>query len=124
MEDERTQHPLVRVPPLEPAPLAGLVAERPELRIILLNAALRPESDLLKRLVETGRIWVDTAMLEGISVVERVVAAVGSSRLLIGSHAPFYAPDAAPLKLQEAGLKEADCLAIAEGNARSLIGRP
>jgi predicted TIM-barrel fold metal-dependent hydrolase len=124
MEDERTQHPLVRVPPIDPAPLAGLVAPRPALRVVLLNAALRPESDLPRRLIETGRIWVDTAMLEGISVVERFVAAVGSGRLLIGSHAPFYGPDAAPLKLQESALKEADRLAIAEGNARLLIGRP
>ena len=75
---------------------------RPALRLVLLNAMLRPESELLKRLVGTGRIWMDTAMLEGISVVERAVAAVGSGRLLAGSHAPFYCLDAAPLKLQEA----------------------
>jgi predicted TIM-barrel fold metal-dependent hydrolase len=121
MEDERTQHPLVRVPPVDPAPLVGLVAERPALRVVLLNASLKPADALLKRLVDTGRIWIDTAMIEGISVLERVVAAVGSGRILVGSHAPFYAPDAAPLKLQEAALKEADRLAIAEGNARSLI---
>ncbi len=124
MEDERTQHPLVRVPPVDPAPLAGLVARRPALRVVLLNAGLRPDGELVKRLLDTGRIWFDTAMLEGISIVERFVAAVGPSRLLLGSHAPFYAPDAARLKLQEAGLKEADRLAIAEGNARSLIGIP
>jgi hypothetical protein len=121
MEDERTQHPLVRVPPVDPAPLVGLVAERPTLRVVLLNAGLKPADVLLKRLVEAGRIWIDTAMMEGISVLERVVAAVGSGRILVGSHAPFYAPDAAPLKLQEAALKDADRLAIAEGNARSLI---
>src|SRR5262249_2680404 len=116
MEDERTQHPLIRVPPVDPASLVGLVAERPALRVVLLNAGLKPADALLKRLVEAGRIWIDTAMIEGISVLERVVAAVGSGRILAGSHASFYAPDAAPLKLQEAALKEADRLAIAEGN--------
>jgi uncharacterized protein len=124
MEDERTQHPLVRVPPIDPAPLAGLVAKRPALRVMLLNASLRPQAQLLKRLVDTGRIWLDTAMLEGISGIERFVAAVGSGRLLAGSHAPFYCADAPALKLQEAGLEEADHLAIAERNARSLMGRP
>jgi predicted TIM-barrel fold metal-dependent hydrolase len=122
MEDERTQHPLLRVPPVDPAPLVDLVVRRPALRVALLNAALGAAGDLLKRLVGTGRIWVDTAMLEGIAAVERAVAAVGSGRLLIGSHAPFYCLDAAPLKLQEAALKEADRLAIAEGNAQSLLG--
>jgi predicted TIM-barrel fold metal-dependent hydrolase len=122
MEDERTQHPLVRVPPLEPAPLAALVARRPALRLILLNASIRP-GDSLKRLVEPGRIWIDTAMLEGVAGIERVVASIGSGRLLVGSYAPFYCADAAPLKLQESALNEADHKAIAEGNARSLIER-
>ena len=124
MEDERTQHPLVRVPPIDLAPLAALVARRPALRVVLLNAdAPNPAREPLKALVETGRIWIDTAMLEGVAAIERVVASVGSDRLVVGSHAPFYCADAAPLKLQEAALKEADHLAIAEGNARALIGR-
>jgi predicted TIM-barrel fold metal-dependent hydrolase len=124
MEDERTQHPLVRVPTVDPAPLVALVAQRPALRVVLLNASLKPADQVLRRLVESGRIWIDTAMLEGISIIERIVAAVGSGRLLVGSHAPFYGPDAAPLKLQEAALKEADRVAIAEGNARWLIRGP
>ena len=57
-------------------------------------------------------------------MIERVVAAVGSDRLLAGSHAPFYCLDAAPLKLQEAALKEPDRVAITEGNARSLLAPP
>jgi predicted TIM-barrel fold metal-dependent hydrolase len=124
MEDERTQHPLVRVPPVDLAPLATLVPRRPSLRLVLLNAMLRPGDALLKRLVETGRVWVDTAMLEGVAGVERAVEAVGAGRLLIGSHAPFYCADAAPLKLQESALKVADREAISEGNARSLLGPP
>lgn len=124
MEDERTQHPLVRVAAIDPAPLAAVVARRPGLRVVLLNAALRPAGETLKRLVESGRIWVDTAMLEGVAAVEQAVAAVGAGRLLAGSHAPFFGPDAAPLKLREAALGEADERAIAADNARSLLGRP
>jgi uncharacterized protein len=124
MEDARTQHPLVRFPPVDLSPLASLVPRRPSLRLVLLNAMLRPGDDLLNRLVETGRVWVDTAMLEGVAAVERVVAAVGADRLLIGSHAHFYCVDAAPLKLQESALKDADRKAIAEGNALSLVRRP
>jgi predicted TIM-barrel fold metal-dependent hydrolase len=123
MEDERTQHPLLRVPAVAPAALAALVTQRPTLRVILLNTTLLPAGDPLKRLVGTGRIWVDTAMLEGVAGIERAVASVGSARLLAGSHAPFYCADAMPLKLQEAALREADLHAIAEGNARSLIGK-
>ena len=122
MEDERTQYPLFRVPTIDPAPLAALVAQRPHLRLVLLNASPRPAGVPLRRLVETGRIWVDTAMIEGIAALEQVVASVGSGRILAGSHAPFYCAEAPSLKLQEAALKEADHRAIAEGNARALIG--
>lgn len=122
MEDERTQHPMLRVPPIDPAPLAGLVVRRPQLRVVLLNASIRPTGDPIKRLVDTGRIWIDTAMIEGVAVIERVVDSVGSGRILAGSHAPFYCAEAPSLKLQEAALKEADRRAIAEGNARSLVG--
>jgi predicted TIM-barrel fold metal-dependent hydrolase len=124
MEDTRTQHPLVRIPPVDLAPLATLVPRLPSIRLVLLNAMLRPGDGLLKRLVETGRVWVDTAMLEGVAAIERAATAVGADRLLIGSHAPFYCPDAAPLKLQESDLKPVDREAIAEGNARSLLGSP
>lgn len=122
MEDARTQHPLVRVPPVDLAPLPALVRSRPALRLILLNATLLPAGEPLKGLIAAGRVWIDTAMLEGVGGVERFVAAVGSNRLLVGSHAPFYGADAAPLKLQEAALKAPDRLAISEGNARSLLG--
>jgi predicted TIM-barrel fold metal-dependent hydrolase len=121
MEDDRTQHPLVRVPPVNLAPLEAIAARREAPRIVLLNVRLDPAGAPIRRLIATGRIWIDTAMLEGLSAVERVVAAIGSDRLLSGSHAPFYAPDAAPLKLREAALNEADERAIAEGNARSLL---
>lgn len=121
MEDVRTQHPLVRVPPVDLAPLAALVAGRPALRVVVLNATLPPGGDPLKRLVGTGRVWFDTAMLEGVAAVERFVAAVGSGHLLVGSHAPFFCPDAAPLKLRESDLNDADRAAISAGNARSLL---
>jgi predicted TIM-barrel fold metal-dependent hydrolase len=122
MEDERTQHPLVRIPPVDLAPLEGLARRSTSPRLVVLNAMTRSDDALIARLVATGQVWVDTAMHEGVAGIERAVAAIGAGRLVVGSHAPFYCPDAAPLKLRESELKEADRAAVAEGNARALLG--
>jgi hypothetical protein len=124
MDDERTQHPLMRVPVVNLEPLVDLLAQRPALRVVLLNVNVRIGRDpLIKILLDTGRVWLDTAMLEGISVVERFVESYGAGRLLAGSHAPFYCLDAPALKLQESALADADHAAIAEGNASALLSR-
>lgn len=124
MEDPRTQHPLVRVPRVDLGPLAKLVEMRPTLRLVLLNAMPFPTTGPLKALLRTGRVWADTAMMEGVAAVERFIAEYGADRLLVGSHAPFFCIDAAPLKLRESELKEADRVAVAQGNAMALLGSP
>ena len=122
MEDERTLHPLLKtLPTTDPAPLTGLLTREPNVKVVLLNALgnLRPEP--LKRLLATGSIWVEIAMLEGAAGLERLVAQVGANRLLFGSHAPFFYAEAAHLKLKESALMPAQAEAIREGNARELL---
>jgi len=41
MEDERMMHPLMRVPVVDIAPLAGVLRDIPEARLVLLNASAR-----------------------------------------------------------------------------------
>ena len=121
MEDVRTQHPLVRVPPVDLAPLEALIVRRTSLKIILLNAMPRPADGFLKRLIATGRVWVDTAMLEGVAAIERAVEAIGPGHLVVGSNAPFFCAEAAPAKLRESDLSEVDRAAITGDNARLLL---
>jgi hypothetical protein len=123
-EDARTQHPLVRVPPVDLRPLGPLVAARPACRVVLLNAPTRPGDAPVEGLLKAGSVWVGTAMLEAVSALERVASSIGAGRLLLGSHAPFFCADALPLKLDESALDGADRLAIAAGNARSVPRRP
>jgi predicted TIM-barrel fold metal-dependent hydrolase len=122
MEDERTLHPLLKsLPTTDPSPLAGLLAREPRPRVVLLNALGNVRADALKRLLATGVLWVDIAMLEGAAGLERLVAQVGFERVLFGSHAPFFYAEAAHLKLKESALPAEQTDAIRGGNARGLL---
>jgi uncharacterized protein len=102
MEDVRTQHPLVRVPDIDPAPLA--VLKTPGLRLMLLNAGRPPAG-----------VSFDIAMIEGLGGLSRV----GVERACFGSYAPFYILESALLKLKESAVD----VSILDANAQKLVRR-
>jgi predicted TIM-barrel fold metal-dependent hydrolase len=121
MEDERTQHPLVRVPPVDLHPLPGLLARRPGLRLELLNAPHDPKGEVLEPFVRAGAGSVDFAMLENVGAVARLRDRLGIDHILFGSHFPLFYMESAFLKIKEAGLSEAEAKAILSTNARALV---
>jgi predicted TIM-barrel fold metal-dependent hydrolase len=121
MEDERTQHPVFRGTPVDPRPLEALVRKLPRLRLVLVNAlrALRPEQ--AAALTGAGQVYVEIAMLEGVTGLPRLLDVVRPQRVLFGSHFPLFYYESAVLKLQESGLPAAQVRAIAAENARRLL---
>ncbi len=122
MEDERMMHPLLRVEPVDTAPLAGMVKQTSGLRLVLLNALGKLRGQPLLRLLAAGEVYVEISMLEGVGGVANLLAQISPARLLFGSHAPFFYFDAARLKLQESGLDEKPWRAITRENAQRLLG--
>ncbi|MBI5388228.1 MAG: amidohydrolase family protein [Verrucomicrobia bacterium] len=120
MEDERMMHPLLRVPAVEPAPLASLMKATPSLRLVLLNALRTLRGEALRTLLAAGEVFVEIAMLEGVGGVEALLAQVPSSRVLFGSHAPLFYFESALLKLQESPLSAEQRGALRQANARRL----
>lgn len=121
MEDPRTQHRLLTVPDVELAPLAALLSKYPKLRIELLNAMTGPRPDLLDKLIAAGNVSVEIAMLESVNGIQKLLTHVPLDRVLFGSYFPFYAWEAAELKLRESPLAEAQRAAITRTNAEQLI---
>ncbi|HET7215002.1 MAG TPA: amidohydrolase family protein [Terriglobia bacterium] len=124
MEDPRTQFLLMPVPPVDPTPLADLLPRFPKLRLLLLNAgywggATTPHISTLK---QAGNVWFDIAMNERVGGLARLVEETSPSRIVFGSHYPFFYFESALLKVRGAGLPHDQELAITEGNARSLLG--
>lgn len=117
MEDERTQHPLVQVKPVDLKPLVVLLNKMPEARVMILNANRAMSMTTLAG----SKVWLDIAMLEGVGGVENLLKDWPPDRLVFGSYAPFFYWESARLKLQESELSDAQLAAVAEGNARLLI---
>jgi hypothetical protein len=124
MEDERTQHPLMRAPHVDVTPLVALLASRPSLRIVLLNWSRGVSSALLIKLLAAGQAYCDIATLEGVGGVANLLKQVPADRVVFGSHAPFFYLESAVLKLKESDLSEAQATSIKAGNARQLLGLP
>jgi len=123
MEDERMMHPLLRVGPVDTAPLADLVRQTAGLRLVLLNALAKLRGQPLVELVAAGEVYVDISMLESVGGVEKLLAEAQVNRVLFGSHAPLLYFDSALLKLKESPLNERQMEAIRSENARRLLAK-
>ncbi len=121
MEDERTQHPLTHVPPVDCAPLPELLKREPTLRVVLINCLPAIREDQLEPVLTAGQAYCDISMVEGIEGIARLVGRVSSKQVLFGSNFPLFYFESALLKMQESGLPEDPKSALLEGNARQLL---
>jgi hypothetical protein len=121
MEDERCQSPLMPVPTVDPAPLAGLLSGLPDLRLALLNTALVPGDKRLPPLVKAGNVFFDLARLEQIEGLAALLKSVPVERILFGSFSPMFYFESTMLKLRESVLSQTQTGKILEQNARRLL---
>ena len=121
MEDERMMHPLLRVPPTDPAPLAGVVKQTPGLRLVIVNGLRTLRDKALVDVVNSGNVAVEIAMLDAVNGVSDLVASLPPDRVLFGSYAPLFYFEAATLKIQECPLTVAQVQAIRSESAQRLL---
>jgi uncharacterized protein len=121
MEDERSANPFMRISPVEPKPLADLMKATPNLRLLLINIRAISGVKQLLAMPPEMHVGIDIAMLDGVAVVERLLESIPLSRFYFGSHAPVFYFEAAPLKLKESVLTDAQLRAIRRENAERLL---
>lgn len=121
MEDERTQHPVFRVPAVDTLPLETIVPKIQGLRLVILNAFRAVTIDAAARLAPAGAVWFDIAMLEGVDRLTVLVEKLGPDRILFGSHYPLFHLESAALKLRESKQPAKVLAQVSETNAQKLI---
>ena len=118
--DERQHHPLMVVPPVDLAALPELAATHPRVPIVLANVG--GEVAALARAGLPPNVHVELSHIEGVNGIRRLVDLLGVERVLFGTHAPCFNPEAAQLKVfRESELTAAEIAAISHGNAGRLL---
>ncbi len=110
MEDERTQHPLLRVKPVVLQVLPELMRVAPKLRVQVLHHS-RP--------VAIERVAWDFCAVEGVHGLSRLLQAGAAEWLCLGSYYPFFTLEAALLKMKEAGVAGEQAQRLHTGTARA-----
>jgi len=121
MEDERTQHPLMRVPPVDLSALGDVIKSERGVRVVVLNWNSLEEPETTQKLASTGQVYFDISMLESVGGVARLAQAIPIEQVLFGSHYPLFYFESALLKVREAGLVDVEARAVLEGNALRLL---
>lgn len=125
MEDPRTQHPLVRVPDVDLTPLPKVMSQVAGARVQLLNfrpSPFRPIAGAIKTLANTAGLYFDTSRVESTDGVPHLISQVPAGRVLFGSHAPMLIPEAALIRVNEAGLLDDEALRwVFSRNAERLL---
>ncbi len=121
MEDERTQHPLLRVAPVSLKPLAAALRAAKGVRVQILNhMRLAPEE--LKELAAAGDVCFDFAMVEGVHGLARLMKTIPVERIAFGSYYPFFLIESALGKVKEASATEQQMRSIFTATAQRLSG--
>jgi predicted TIM-barrel fold metal-dependent hydrolase len=117
VDEERLQHPAIRVPDVAVADVAALIARAPETTFVLNAFKTTQTVELYRAGIDVGRVYMDVdAMDQDFEGLRRLVEQVGDGQLLYGSQMPFLYPEAAQMVVAYAGLPAASVEAIMEGN--------
>ena len=122
LEDLRTQPTMLRVNDVDLSPLPSVLSTVPNAKVQLLHHRLR--GGLLSKLSSFRNLYFDTARVDGTDGVAELAQQVDVTRVLFSSHAPFFVPEAALIRVHESGrLSDIELQKIYGGNAASLLRR-
>jgi len=117
VDEERFQHPSIRVPEVRLGEIEALIASAPRTTIVLNGLKITQAAELFASGVALDRVVLDVdAMDQGYAGLHTFVTQHGVEHLVYGSQMPFLYPEAALMVVEHAGLPEQSVEAILARN--------
>ena len=117
IDEERFQHPAIRVPEVPMAGILCLIRQAPTTTIVLNSLKVEHALSLLETGLPLDRVYLDINQMDipfdGLQVL---VKTNGVDRLVFGSQMPFLYPEAALMVVEHSDLSEVEIEAILEHN--------
>jgi uncharacterized protein len=120
MDDPRRQHRLAQVPDVPAAAVREAAARHPTLKVLLSGAQTAALNSLAGKLPATTNLWADTSQADGVEAVLGLMRTPWRDRLVFGSHAPLFIPEAAFARVV-LDLDDARAERVLQGNASVLF---
>ncbi|MGC8976472.1 MAG: amidohydrolase family protein [Candidatus Ratteibacteria bacterium] len=117
-EDERSHNPLFKIDGLEIEEIKKFALEFPEIKIIILCGYFNEIIQLCK----IENIYSDISFVENYKTIKSLLNEISSSKILFGSHMPFFYIESEIAKLKYAEIEKEDLKKISYKNAFSIIG--
>lgn len=95
VDDPRRQHRLAQVADVPVASVRDAAAAHPGLKVLLSGAQTPALNQLARDLPAARNLWADTSQADGIDGVAGLLRSAWRDRLVFGSHAPLFLPEAA-----------------------------
>jgi predicted TIM-barrel fold metal-dependent hydrolase len=121
VDDDRRQHRLAQAPDVPPGSVRDAAARHPSLKVLLSGALTLPLNQLARDLPKSGNLWADTSQADGFEAVAGLLKTVWRDRLVFGSHAPLFIPEAAFARVVF-DLDDASAERVFSTNAAGLLG--
>lgn len=118
MEDKRGMYPLLRVDDPDIVRVVKTVSYFPEQPFVLGYPYI---GELVQVLNSVKNVYVELAGLEHVDVTLQLKKLYSLDRILFGSHAPFFIPEAVLSKLNYTEATQADAEQVAYRNAQTLL---
>jgi predicted TIM-barrel fold metal-dependent hydrolase len=121
MMDERSHHPLMKVPGVPVEEVVALAQRHPEARFLVCGSY----GQQLRPLRDAANVWAEISFVESGQALAGALEALGPDRLVFASHSPlfYFEAEAAKLDVAAEDVPATVLQAVRSTNAQTLLGR-